>query len=60
VSLFAISGLAHAQQSQNGNQALGGLIDVVVNNTSVLNQADILNNRKGKAKNKHGKSTEME
>ena len=44
VSMFAISGLAHAQQSQTGNQALGGLIDVVVNNTSVLNQADILNN----------------
>jgi len=40
--MFAVSGLARAQQSQTGNQVLGGLIDVALNDTQVLNQSSVL------------------
>jgi hypothetical protein len=44
VSLFAVGGIARAQQSQTGNTAIAGLIDVVVNNVQALNQANVLSN----------------
>lgn len=47
IGLFAFSGIATAQrapggQRQSGDAAIGGLIDVVVNNTQALNNVSVL------------------